>query len=88
MGCVGYHDSMSEPTPMSPAVAAVAAHVCRLCGGHEYVHIPEMFVSKGSGDYTFEALVCTACRHTDLFADDVVRLTRRVSAHRVVRVPA
>jgi hypothetical protein len=77
---------MSAQSP-SPVVAQLASQRCRLCGGAEFSWFPSVVVAQvpdSSSNY-FEALVCRACRKTDLFVD--LAQLERLNPHSVIRVP-
>ena len=82
-----YAPVMSTTKPMSPVVAHLAAHPCRLCGGTEYSHFPELVFEQGKGStsHRFELLVCRLCRHTDMFAN--LDAMQSGYAHSVVSAP-
>jgi hypothetical protein len=72
---------------LSPIAQHLASRPCRLCGGTEYAHFPEIGFehATGSAAHYFELLICRQCRRADLFAK--LDILERNYEHRVVRAP-
>ena len=89
MASVAFFSNLAASSVSSgtPAIRALAAEPCKLCGGGEYVYFPKVAMAPGDSPAgpSFQVLVCRTCRQTHFFDVDATLDARFF--HQVLKAP-